>query len=153
MKRTYISTILLAAAVTMSAGVMAADDMASKDSAASRPAPSADRNPKDRTADTTAMTFKSLDTNKDGYISKEEAKASNGLNQQFSQLDKDHDGKLSSQELASWKDEAQPKAQTAGRSKLPRAPKQEPGSTGSTEPGAGAGTRSVEPGSAKNAPR
>jgi hypothetical protein len=150
MKRTYLSTILLAAAVTMSAGAMAAGDAPSKES---RPAPSADRNPKDRTVDTTAMTFKSLDTNKDGYISKQEAKASNGLNQQFSQLDKDHDGKLSSQELASWKDDGHAQAQTAGRSKLPRAPRQEPGTTGSTEPGAGAGMRSVEPGSAKNTPR
>jgi hypothetical protein len=40
-----------------------------------------------------------LDTNKDGYISREEAKASASISTRFSELDKDGDGKLSAQEL------------------------------------------------------
>lgn len=144
MKRKYISTILLATAVLMPAAGMAAGDTPSK---TSRPAPTADRNPVDRTADTGAMTFKALDANKDGHISKDEAKASNELNKQFTDLDKDRDGKLSSQEMAAWKGNAgsasRADAQTAGRSALPRAPRSEPGTTGSTEPGGGAGTRNT----------
>lgn len=136
MQRKYISTILLAAAVMMPAATMAAGDAPAK---TSKPASSADRNPVDRTADTGAMTFKALDANKDGHISKDEAKNSNELDKQFASLDKDGDGKLSSQELSGWKGQAQASGQaepqTAGRSKLPAAPRQAPGTTGSTEGG------------------
>src|SRR5687768_14161075 len=103
MQRKYISTILLAAAVMMPAAAMAAGDAPAK---TSRPAPSADRNPVDRTADTSAMTFKALDANKDGHISKDEAKNSSELNKQFAELDKDRDGKLSAQEMSGLKGQA-----------------------------------------------
>jgi hypothetical protein len=137
MQRKHISTILLAAAVMMPAATMAAGDTPAN---APRPAPSADRHPVDRTADTSAMTFKALDTNKDGHISKEEAKASNELNKQFADLDKDRDGKLSAREMAAWKGDAKAsraEPQTAGRSSMPHAPRSAPGTTGSTE---GSGT-------------
>jgi len=42
-----------------------------------------------------------LDTNKDGYVSRAEAKASPAISARFSELDKDGDGKLSAQELSS----------------------------------------------------
>lgn len=142
MQRKYLSTILLAAAVMMPAASMAAGDAPAK---TSRPAPSADRNPVDRTADTGAMTFKSFDANKDGYISKDEAKNSGGLNKEFAELDTDRDGKLSSQELGEWKAAGSSRAepQTAGRSSLPRAPKSDAGTTGSTEVRGGANSRST----------
>ncbi len=41
-----------------------------------------------------------LDTNKDGYVSREEAKASPSISARFNELDKDGDGKLSAQELS-----------------------------------------------------
>jgi hypothetical protein len=41
-----------------------------------------------------------LDTNKDGYVSKDEAKGSADVSKHFSELDKDHDGKLSPAELS-----------------------------------------------------
>lgn len=41
-----------------------------------------------------------LDTNKDGYVSKDEAKGSAEVSKNFSTLDKDHDGKLSPSELS-----------------------------------------------------
>lgn len=42
----------------------------------------------------------SLDANKDGFVSREEAKASASISSRFNELDKDHDGKLSTQELS-----------------------------------------------------
>jgi EF hand domain-containing protein len=42
----------------------------------------------------------SLDTNRDGKISREEAKASSELSSRFNELDKDRDGSLSAQELS-----------------------------------------------------
>jgi hypothetical protein len=41
----------------------------------------------------------SLDANKDGFVSREEAKASADVGARFNQLDKDSDGKLSAEEL------------------------------------------------------
>jgi hypothetical protein len=46
------------------------------------------------------LMFNSFDTNKDGYISRQEARASSMLAWQFDQLDKDRDGRLSVDELA-----------------------------------------------------
>lgn len=43
----------------------------------------------------------SLDTNRDGVISREEAKASSELSSRFNELDKNRDGSLSAQELSS----------------------------------------------------
>ena len=40
-----------------------------------------------------------LDTNSDGYVSREEAKASAEISKRFNDLDKDGDGKLSTKEL------------------------------------------------------
>ena len=70
----------------------------SPQSAAGAP-PRAESPPRD-TAVGSSMTFKSLDANKDGFVSRDEAKNSNELNRRFSELDKDGDGKLSSQELS-----------------------------------------------------
>jgi hypothetical protein len=42
-----------------------------------------------------------LDTNRDGLISREEAKASSDLNGRFNELDKNRDGSLSAEELSS----------------------------------------------------
>ena len=42
-----------------------------------------------------------LDTDKDGYVSKKEAKGSAEVSKNFKELDKDHDGKLSPSELSS----------------------------------------------------
>lgn len=41
----------------------------------------------------------SLDTNRDGLISREEAKASSELSSRFNELDKNRDGSLSAEEL------------------------------------------------------
>ena len=45
------------------------------------------------------FTLRSLDTNKDGVISRDEAKSSPELAKRFNEMDKDGDGKLSVQEL------------------------------------------------------
>lgn len=45
-------------------------------------------------AATTAMPFKSVDADRDGYISAEEAKAIEGLAARFEQADTNRDGKL-----------------------------------------------------------
>ena len=46
-------------------------------------------------------TLNRLDTNKDGYVSRSEAKGSAEISKNFKELDKDHDGKLSPSELSS----------------------------------------------------
>lgn len=48
-------------------------------------------------------TFRSLDTNHNGYVSREEAMSSADLNRRFNELDKDRDGRLSPQELTGWR--------------------------------------------------
>jgi hypothetical protein len=91
MQRKLSSVLVLAAAVALPSAVFAADtDSPSR-------TPSASSAPRDAGA---PMTFNSLDTNKDGYVSREEAKNSSALSKQFGQLDKDGDGKLSAAELA-----------------------------------------------------
>lgn len=68
------------------------------------------RNPTDRTANPGAGTFHSFDTNRDGFVSRDEAKNSSELNRQFNELDKDRDGKLSAQELSGWRGAGSPSA-------------------------------------------
>jgi hypothetical protein len=93
MQRKLSSMLILAAAVALPTAVLAAGN----DPAARAPSASGTA-PRDAGA---PMTFNSLDANKDGHISREEAKNSSELNKQFSQLDKDGDGKLSAAELGS----------------------------------------------------
>ena len=46
-----------------------------------------------------ASSMKRLDTNKDGSVSREEAKKDTNISKRFSELDKDNDGKLSTTEM------------------------------------------------------
>ncbi|MGQ0525814.1 MAG: hypothetical protein ACT4P8_19390 [Betaproteobacteria bacterium] len=46
-----------------------------------------------------ASTMKRLDTDKDGSVSRDEAKKDSNVSKRFKELDKDNDGKLSSTEL------------------------------------------------------
>ncbi len=60
----------------------------------------AQQSPAPAATGTTSMDYSKLDTNGDGVISKDEAKGDPALSSQFSTLDADKDGKLSSSELA-----------------------------------------------------
>jgi hypothetical protein len=53
-------------------------------------------------AGATTTRYHRLDTNHDGYVSREEAAAASGLS--FSDYDKNNDGRLSADELRSWRD-------------------------------------------------
>ena len=66
--------------------------------------------------------FKELDANKDGYISREEAKKLNAVSKRFTELDLNRDGKLSQTEL------------DAGSSPAAGAPAPSTGTTGSSPP-------------------
>lgn len=94
MRRRLISTLVLAVLALPVAGMAAGDPPTG-----SRPAPSPPRNPVDKTPDTGMATFRSLDTNKDGYVSRDEARSSSELTARFAELDQDRDGSLSRQEL------------------------------------------------------
>jgi hypothetical protein len=56
--------------------------------------------------------FDRLDTNHDGYVSRDEASHANDLNTRFSEMDRDNDGKLSRQEYNAF--EADQRAQGHG---------------------------------------
>jgi len=64
------------------------------------PSGSPSKAPMEKAAPGGAQGSSSLDANKDGFISREEAKASATISSRFNELDKDHDGKLSAQELS-----------------------------------------------------
>ncbi len=49
--------------------------------------------------DATPPMFKELDSNKDGYVSRDEAKRSAEVTARFSELDKDRDGRLTVSEF------------------------------------------------------
>jgi len=69
-----------------------------------RPAKARPRNAVDRTSsDPGAATFKSLDTNGDGYISRDEAGESVELSRRFDALDRNRDGRLSPGEVTGWR--------------------------------------------------
>ena len=57
--------------------------------------------------------FSSLDTNKDGRISKDEIKSNAELTSSFSNLDTDHDSYLSESEYGKWK--AMPDAKSGSK--------------------------------------
>jgi Ca2+-binding EF-hand superfamily protein len=85
--------------------------------------------------DTAAM-FDRLDTNQDGYISLEEARAHPEVADQFSRLDRDGDGRLSRSEFEGWAATAGTVGEpAAGGTALPGTP-----ATGAVAPDAGATT-------------
>lgn len=89
------------------------------------------------TAGASAAIFDRLDTNRDGYVSREEARAHTELSNQFSNLDKDGDGRLSQSEMGGWDASTGASGSAAGAT-VP-----------STTSGAGASA----PGSAADTPR
>jgi len=92
METRFTSIVALAAALALPLGAAAADtapsSSAPKASSPGSPQTSAGMSP-----------FKALDTNNDGFISRDEAKSSGALDKRFSELDLDRDGKLSQTEL------------------------------------------------------
>lgn len=52
-----------------------------------------------RQDDASAPMFKELDTNKDGYVSRDEAKRSAEVTSRFSEIDADHDGRITTSEF------------------------------------------------------
>ncbi len=54
----------------------------------------------------TKVSFESLDTNRDGHVSKEEAQAEKAINARFAKLDRNDDGKLSQWEFNAYRQPA-----------------------------------------------
>lgn len=91
-RKTGIAALMLLGAMPLTA--LAASDMqqpASGAAAAAPAAPAADP----AMAKAEPPLFKQLDTNHDGYISREEAKRSATVSAKFDQLDANHDGRIS----------------------------------------------------------
>src|SRR4030095_5065774 len=85
---------------------------------AQSPAAAADRadRPATDTPKGNGMTFRSLDSNKDGFVSRQEAAKSSELSKRFNELDKDRDGKLSMEEIGGGGGGRAPAPQQGGRS-------------------------------------
>lgn len=102
-------------------------------------------------------TFHPLDTNRDGFVSREEARGTADVNRRFNELDKDGDGKLSASEMSSMGSGPAPTAGQQNRSATPGAS----GSVGvgtSTEPSGGVrdtspSTRTAPSGGGPGSPR
>jgi len=104
------------------------------------PAPKIDRGNPPSDAAAAKSTHGSMDTNRDGFVSRDEARSSAELNRRFSELDKDGDGKLSAQELSG----AGSAPANTGSSAPGARPDANPGAMGSSRPGSptpGAGTK------------
>lgn len=80
-----------------------------------------------------AKMFEQLDKNKDGSISKEEAKGT-PHEKDFTTLDKNNDGKLSRQELTAASEHGKDKAATGGTSGSPSGASTSGSSTGGAAP-------------------
>jgi len=94
MRSRIVSFLILSASIALPAAAFAASDPPTAASASGRDL----RALEDRWA--APLTFNSFDTNRDGYLSREEAAVSPLLARQFDQLDKNGDGKLSQEELS-----------------------------------------------------
>lgn len=92
-----LATLFLLSAVSLGA-ISAEATPPSAGSPATRSAPGTPAPP--ATSDQPAPIFDALDTNHDGYVTKEEAKRSADVTARFKELDTDHDGRTSASEFA-----------------------------------------------------
>jgi hypothetical protein len=118
MESRFISIIALAGTLALPFAASAADTPP-----ASPTAPKASTSPSSpppTTAGAASSSFKALDSNKDGFISRDEAKSSDALNKRFSQLDLDRDGKLSQTEMNAVGSPAAGGSQPGSSTKAPK---------------------------------
>jgi len=99
MKRRTLISLSIAAALALPLSAQAGGDKASQGASASG----------------AEQMFKALDKNKDGFISRDEAKGT-PHDKDFARLDKNHDGKLSRAEHASAPEHANDKAASGSTS-------------------------------------
>ena len=121
MKHRVIAALLLSATVGLPATALAADTadrpasggtapgsrMGDNPPPASAGSPAGTRmgdgtggTPSTQSSPSGSATFRTLDANKDGFISRDEARGNSNLSRQFDELDKDRDGRLSPAELS-----------------------------------------------------
>jgi hypothetical protein len=115
MNSTY-SSIALLAALALPISAIAADNPSTSPAAPKAAVPA-----QPAKSQAALGKFESIDANKDGYITRDEAKKSDILNQRFTQLDLDRDGKLSGIELKAVDSPAA--GGPASGSPTPKAPK------------------------------
>jgi hypothetical protein len=101
MQSRICTAIALAVAMAMPIGALAASTAPPPNtSPTGSPPDKSDRSAPADTADAKSVpSFKQLDKNKDGFVSRDEAQKSSSLSARFDELDLDRDGKLSQSEL------------------------------------------------------
>lgn len=127
MRRRTLIALSIAAGFALPLTVQAAGEDKAK-SSGSTATPSASQG-----ASGDAKMFEQLDKNKDGSISKEEAKGT-PHEKDFTTLDKNNDGKLSRQELTAASEHGKDKAATGGTSGSPSGASTSGSSTGGAAP-------------------
>jgi hypothetical protein len=101
MQSKICTAIALAVAMAMPVGALAASTAPPPNtSPTNSPPDKSDRSaPADTGNSTSLPSFKQLDKNKDGFVSRDEAQKASSISARFDELDLDHDGKLSRSEM------------------------------------------------------